>query len=51
MKEADLLIIANRHDDYGQAIREYGGSKAVIDLVRQFSPENAVGSPYLGISW
>ena len=48
---AEIVIVANRDEEFARVLRESGSDKIVFDLARQFSSREPVGAEYYGICW
>ena len=49
--QSDVLIVANKDPEYGQALKAVAGKKMILDLVRMFNANDQPPTEYEGICW
>lgn len=49
--QSDILVLASKEKDYVRTLQGVNGNKAIVDLVRVFTPEVHPKSEYYGICW
>jgi GDP-mannose 6-dehydrogenase len=51
ISQSEVIVIANKNKEYGERLGRLTSEQVVVDLVRQFSPENHPNVQYHGICW
>ena len=51
ISKSDVLIIASKDSSYSALLKNVNGNKAIVDLVRLFTPEDHPQTEYYGICW